>query len=110
MQSIQFHLDESVPNAIAAGLKSRGIDVTTTAECGLNTASDQDQLAFALSQNRVLVTRDADFLAFDRRGLPHAGIVFWSPARRDLGRAVLSLALLWRTTAPGEMAGRVEYL
>lgn len=29
-QKIRFHLDENVSNAIAEGLRRRGIDVTTT--------------------------------------------------------------------------------
>ena len=32
---IRFHLDENVSNAIADGLRQRGIDVTTTSEAGL---------------------------------------------------------------------------
>ncbi len=31
-QKIRFHLDENVSNAIAEGLRRRGIDVTTTPE------------------------------------------------------------------------------
>ena len=32
---IKFHLDESVSNAVADGLRRRGIDVTITAEVNL---------------------------------------------------------------------------
>ena len=32
---IRFHLDESVNNAIANGLRLRGLDVTTSNEVGL---------------------------------------------------------------------------
>jgi hypothetical protein len=30
VREIKFHLDENVTNAIASGLRKRGIDVTTT--------------------------------------------------------------------------------
>jgi hypothetical protein len=40
---IRFHLDEHIPNAIAKGLRQRGIDVTTTVEAGLRTLSDDSQ-------------------------------------------------------------------
>jgi hypothetical protein len=110
MDSLRFHLDESVPHAIATGLRSRGIDVTTTAEAGLRSAADFQQLAFASSKGRVLVTRDADFLRLDRQGAPHAGIAYWQPQSRDVGRAVLSLVLLWRTCSRADLAGQVEYL
>ncbi len=47
---LKFHLDESVSNAIAKGLRIRGIDITTSPEEGLIGASDKEQLAYALSQ------------------------------------------------------------
>ena len=55
-QKIRFHLDENVSNAIAEGLRRRGIDVTTTSERGLIAASDEEQLYFAMPQNRVIFT------------------------------------------------------
>lgn len=60
--AIQLHLDEHVAAAVALGLRLRGIAVTTTAEEGLAAATDEQQLAFAAGQGRVLVTHDADFL------------------------------------------------
>lgn len=38
-RTIRFHLDENCSHAIAAGLRRRGIDVTTTPEAGLLNAS-----------------------------------------------------------------------
>lgn len=52
VKTIKFHLDESISNAIALGLRRRGINVTTTSEVGLMGASDQEQIAFAVSENR----------------------------------------------------------
>jgi predicted nuclease of predicted toxin-antitoxin system len=59
---IRFHLDEHVPHAIAEGLRRRGIDVTTTVEAGLRSATDDVHLAYAVEQRRVVVTNDPDFL------------------------------------------------
>ena len=39
-RTIRFHLDENCPHAIAEGLRRRGIDVTTTPEVDLISASD----------------------------------------------------------------------
>jgi len=61
-RTIRFHLDENVSNSIADSLRRRGIDVTTTPEEGLISALDEEQLAFAISQKRVIFTQDADFL------------------------------------------------
>ncbi len=61
-ESIKFHLDENANNAIADGLKRRGIDVTISVQANLISASDEQQLAFAHAQGRVLFTQDRDFL------------------------------------------------
>jgi predicted nuclease of predicted toxin-antitoxin system len=55
---IKFHLDENVSNAVAEGLRRRGIDVTTTPKQNLMGASDPEQLAFALEQQRVIFTQE----------------------------------------------------
>lgn len=65
---LKFHLDESVSNAIAKGLRMRGIDITTSPEEGLIGASDKEQLAYALSQGRVVFTfHVSDIGSSDRR-------------------------------------------
>lgn len=59
-QTIKFHLDENVNNAVADGLKRRGADVTTTSQLGLMGVSDLEQVEFALSENRAIFTHDDD--------------------------------------------------
>ena len=59
---IRYHLDESVRTAIAVGLRSHGVDVTSTVEAGLLGAADEDQFAHALTEGRVIVTHDDGFL------------------------------------------------
>jgi predicted nuclease of predicted toxin-antitoxin system len=61
-ERICFHLDEHIASAVAVGLRSHGVDLTTTAEAGLTAASDEEQLAYARDAGRVLVTHDAGFL------------------------------------------------
>ena len=51
-------LDESVSSASAKGLRMRGIDVKMSSEEGLIGASDEEQLAYALLQSRVIFTFD----------------------------------------------------
>ena len=60
--SVAFHLDEHIPPALADALRSRDIDVTTTAAVTLTGAADRDHLAFAANAGRVVITQDADFL------------------------------------------------
>ena len=107
---IKYHLDEHIDSAVAAGLRLRGVDVTTTIEQGLDGDSDLRQLEFALANGRVLVTCDSDFIALANSGVPHAGIVFWTPRHRRLGQVVLDLVLLSRVVTAGEITGHVEFL
>ena len=71
---MRFHLDENVDHAIAYGLRRHSIDVTVTSEVGLLHATDEEQLAFARDNARVIVTHDEDFLIMHSQGIPHAGI------------------------------------
>jgi len=107
---IRYHLNEHMGPAVAAGLRQRGVDVSTTLEDGLMSASDEDQLAYATAEGRALVTRDRDFLVLDSRGVPHAGIAFWHSKRRNVGQLVRDLVLLWRAATAKEMRGRIEYV
>ncbi len=107
---IKYHLDEHIDAAVAAGLRLRGVDVTTTVEQELQGASDLQQLAFAHAQGRVLVTCDSDFIVLSKAGRPHAGIVFWPAKHRRLGQVVLDLVLLCRVATAEEMTGHVEFL
>jgi Domain of unknown function (DUF5615) len=109
-QKIRFHLDENVSNAIAEGLRRRGIDVTTTSETGLIAASDGEQLAFALSQNRVIFTHD-DFVILHQGCLiMHAGITYCAQNRRSIGEILRSLILIWEVLEPEEMKYQLEFI
>jgi predicted nuclease of predicted toxin-antitoxin system len=90
---MRFHLDEHIHPAIAAALRRRGIDVTTTNEAGLNAAPDTAHIDFACDQARVIVTSDADFLALTRSGVHHRGIVWCNPSR-TIGQIVEFLLLV----------------
>jgi uncharacterized protein with PIN domain len=106
---IRFHLDESAHGRLATALRHRGIDVTTTADARLVSASDERQLAFAYGESRILVTHDSDFLQLHQAGVMHAGIVYCPPGNRSLGHMVRHLCLLHDCLTAEEMRGRVEY-
>jgi predicted nuclease of predicted toxin-antitoxin system len=92
---IRFHLDEQMPRSLALGLRRRGVDVTTSHDANLLGANDPDQLAFAASAKRVLVTHDADFLRIARLEISHAGIAYCHSEKfttRQLQGALLQLA------------------
>ncbi len=109
-RTIRFHLDEHVGNAIAEGLRRRGIDVTTTNDAGLSAATDPVQLAYANTQGRVMFTEDADFLILAHLGLDHAGLVYCQQNDRTIGEIITGLELVWELCEPDEMHNHVEYL
>jgi hypothetical protein len=109
-RAIRFHLDEVCDPRIAAGLRLRGIDVTTTADAGLQGVPDEGHLAYAWRQSRVVVTHDTDFLRLHAAGAKHAGIIYAPLRRYTLGEIIRYLALIWEVLGPQEIAGQMEYL
>jgi predicted nuclease of predicted toxin-antitoxin system len=101
---IRFHLDERVDPSIATALRQRGIDVSTAVEAGLLSAPDNAHLEFALRENRVIVTGDADFLRLHRHRNQHAGIVYL-PHHRTVGEMVHYLQLPRDCLSAEEMTG-----
>jgi predicted nuclease of predicted toxin-antitoxin system len=109
-EQIRFHLDENVNSAIANALRRYGIDVTTTVEAGLMSASDPTQLDQAVQEGRVIVTHDRDFLALAMSGHPHEGIAYCHSNSRSIGEIIGALKLIYDCSTPDEMRNQVEYL
>jgi predicted nuclease of predicted toxin-antitoxin system len=107
---IRFHLDEHIHPAVANGLRRRGIDVTTAADAGLRGATDEEHLAFARAERRVIVTHDDDDLRLHQQGIPHAGIVYCRQQTRSIGEMLRTLILIWAVLTPEEMENHVEFL
>ena len=106
---IRFHLDEHVSNAVARGLRLRGIDVSTTADAGLKGTEDLVHIAHALAEDRVIFTQDHDFLRHHHAGVTHAGIVYSKQGSRSIGEIVRHLKLMHDCLDQSDMAGQVEY-
>ena len=109
-KTIRIHLDENYARGIAIGLRSRGIDVTTTFEVGLREASDEKQLEFALTDQRVLVSHDADLVKLHRSGMAHYGVIYSPITRRSIGEMIEGIVLIWEIYERDEMIGRLEFL
>lgn len=109
-ERIKFHLDENVRNAIAQGLKRRGIDVTTTPEQSLIGVSDEVQLEFARSQSRVIFTQDTDFLRINQSNSDHSGIVYSYQGNKSVGEIIRGLILIWELLEPSDLIGKVEFI
>jgi predicted nuclease of predicted toxin-antitoxin system len=84
--------------------------VTTTPEVGLLSASDLEQLAYALAQGRILFTQDRDFLRLHAADVTHAGLAYCGKDTKSIGAILQSLILIWEILEPTEMANRIEFL
>ena len=76
----RLYFDEDADARLAAALRQRGYDVVTTAEVGLLEASDEEQLVYAASQKRALVTHNTRHFpgvhaAWVEAGREHWGVV-----------------------------------
>lgn len=108
-QTPRFHLDESVTKAIADGLRLRERDCTTTPELGMLGASDEEQLAYAKREGRILITSDQDFLALIRDDTDHPGVVYYA-GRRHFGQVVTHVDELCFAMSAKDFRGKTIYL
>jgi len=67
----RFQLDESIDPVVADILRNRGFNVRSAGETGLTGHPDEDHLAAAKRENRILLTHDEDFL--NNRRFPPSG-------------------------------------
>jgi hypothetical protein len=52
MAAVRYYLDEHVAEAIATGLRNRGIDVLTLSEAAMLGASDREHFSYAYTDAR----------------------------------------------------------
>ncbi len=107
---LRFYLDENIANAIAEGLRTQNIDVLTTPEAGNRGLSDVEHVAFALAQQRVIVTRDEDFLILASQQIEHAGIAYYKHGTRTIKQILAKLIALHKQFSPEDMLNHVEFL
>ncbi len=106
---MRFHLDEQMDHAIATGLRRRGIDVTTTSDARLVSASDLEHIEYARRTHRVIVTEDTDYLTHANAGVEHNGIVFCRRTLRTIGQIIEFLVLIDACLSEEDMRGEIEY-
>lgn len=109
-EPIRFYMDQHFPMPASQGLRRHGVDVLTAQEaerCGL---SDADQLAFAASEQRVLVTFDPDFHVLHRSGVEHAGIAWCPEQKYGIGQLIQGLLLVHGVLDRDSMRNHIEFL
>lgn len=109
MTAIRFYTDEHVSKAVIHGLRQRGMDVLTVVEANKLSAPDEEHLAFAFAEGRVILTQDDDFLRLASMGIPHAGIVY-TPQHTPLRQIIQGLSLIHQVLEAEDMRRHVEFL
>lgn len=108
-EHLKFYLDEHVSQAVAAGLRRRGVDVLTVLDVGMLGADDEAHLALATEQGRIIFTQDADFLRLHAVGIEHSGIIY-VPQQTSIGYILRGLMLIYEVLDPADLRNRVEFL
>lgn len=110
---IELYLDEDVHVLIADLLQGRGFVATTTLDEGQLGKSDEEQLAYAVSQQKTLLTHnrhDYELLAkeYASAGKTHYGIIL--AVRYKPYEVVRRLMRILNHVSADEMQNQVRYI
>lgn len=113
---LRLAADENLHHPILAGLRRRlpDLDVVRIQDAGMTARPDEEVLAWAATEGRVLVTHDVSTvppIAWQRVELGQSmpGVVM-VPDLQPRGRMIEDLVLLVQVYEPEEIENRVVYL
>ncbi len=113
---LRLAVDENFNNDILRGLlrRKRELDAVRVQDVGLSGADDRTVLAWAATEDRLLLTHDAATITFyvDERiaaGLHMPGVIVVGRTV-SIGQAVDDILLLVELSLEGEWEGQVLYL
>lgn len=110
---IELYLDEDVSVLVADLVRARGFVASTTQEAGQLARNDAEQLEYAVSQRKTLLTHNrADFEALARQyflsGKTHFGIII--AVRRRPFEIVQRLWTILNQVTSDEMENQLRYI
>ena len=110
---IELYLDEDVSALVAKLLRVRGFMAQTTQEAGRKSTDDEEQLAYAVSQQRGLLTHNRDDFAqlaqdYFATGRKHYGVII--AVRRPPHEIVRRLMVILNQTTADEMEDQLIYI
>ena len=108
MSKIRYHTDEQVSKVVVRALRRRGVDVQRTPDAGMMSASDEEHLARAREEGRVVFTQDEDYLRLAAR-TEHAGVVY-ARQEKPIREIISGLMLIYQLLEAEEMWNHIEYL
>ena len=107
---LRFYLDENMDPEIGEQLRRRGIDVLAARDVSLLSVSDGVQLRYAVTDGRVLCTKDAGFADPANWDVEHSGIIFFPDSNVSVGYAVKALQDLYRNETPENMKNSLRFM
>lgn len=110
---IKLYLNEDVHTKLAEALRQRGFDVFTTVEADMLGISDEEQLALAISEGRVVLSFNrGDYARLHNRyaehGWEHCGIIV--SEQYPIGELLRRVLNLLMSLSADDMHNRFEYL
>ncbi len=114
---MHFYLDEDLSDEVAIRLRQKGLDCTCSHEEGRNHRSDREQLSWAASQGRAMVTRNRDdFVAETLKAFenlePHAGVLVvpYTMPNNQFSRIANALEAYHHAHLEGMQAYTIDFL
>jgi hypothetical protein len=78
--SLKFYTDTHIDKQVAIQLRTHKVDVVRCEDVGMASATDEEHLAYAVQENRALITKDDDFIKlhvkWQHEQKSHEGIFF----------------------------------
>ncbi len=110
---IATYLDTDIAVALAEQLRHNGFDAISARELGQHEWSDAEHLAYAVSQERAIVTRNRDdFLRlydeYWQAGKTHYGVIIVT--HLEVGELLRRMLTLLDSVTADEMMNTVRYL
>lgn len=110
---IELYLDEDMSVLVADLVRARGFTAIATREAGQLHASDADQLAYAASQRKTLLTHNRDDFevlaqTYFATGQTHSGIII--VVRHPPYEIVRRLLLILNQVTADEMRDQLRYI
>jgi predicted nuclease of predicted toxin-antitoxin system len=113
MSRVKVLIDEDVWAGLAATLRQRGYEAVSIGEVDRKGLSDEEQLAFAITEQRAMMTHNIQDFAplaelYYQRNLFHAGIIVARQFEKgELPRRTLALL---ETVTPDQLANTLRFI
>ncbi|HLF79362.1 MAG TPA: DUF5615 family PIN-like protein [Dehalococcoidia bacterium] len=110
-----YHDEDSLRIALIQALRRAGFDCLTVNEAEMRGRSDEEQLAFATAERRVIYTRNTrDFRLLDTQwqetGRRHSGIIVLHKYPTSIGDELRAFQAMGARFSAEDMKNRLEFL